>query len=133
MRMKRRLAMLLIAVMALSACVAVLPERALAATVVNGDYIMDFSQSVPVSWGAEVSDIDFSTQNVSGTGWSWTAPGTLTLTGLDFTTTAVTALKLPANATIVLPAGTENKMTARNVSDNIGARQRLRRQCRQRL
>mgnify|MGYP002523776075 CR=1 FL=1 len=39
------------------------------------------------------------------------ASKTLTLRGIDFTTTATTAMKLPDGATIILADGTENKIT----------------------
>ncbi len=72
------------------------------------DYAMDFMQTHEESWGA-FSNHNFSTTDASGTGWSWDASEkTLTLSGLNFTTTARDAMYLPDDAKIVLQNGTTN-------------------------
>lgn len=55
------------------------------------------------------------------------ASKTLTLRGIDFTTTAATAMKLPGGATIILADGTENKITGGDatVSESGGSNNKI--------
>ena len=68
--------------------------------------------------GSGVAAIKLLNQYRTGTADSlWTsATKTLTLWGVDFTTTAPTAVKLPAGATIVLKDGTHNTIRSGDVS-----------------
>ena len=64
-------------------------------TVTDATYTMDFSQTHSVMWGS-FTDHNFSTTDASAPGWSWDASEKcLSLSGLDFTTTAVQALSVP--------------------------------------
>ena len=75
------------------------------------DYTMQFG-IYNATWGG-LNHVDLWNDNASGTGWSWDAKNfILTLSGLDFTTTADAAIELPANSTIVLAEGTTNTVAS---------------------
>lgn len=81
------------------------------------DYTMDFSQYGFVSWYSSFPNANLATTNASGDGWSWVAgEKQLTLSGLDFATTAGTAIKLPDGAKLVLQDGTANTVKSGDVS-----------------
>lgn len=70
------------------------------------DYTMDFTAAYAQRWAGGKAP---ASENCSGAGWDWKyQTKTLTLSGLDFTTTAETAMKLPGGTTIVLADGKIN-------------------------
>ena len=99
MGIKRSVALLLSAVLVCALCVTALPKTAHAA------YGLDLTTGV----------------DQSGTNWRWAdASRTLTLSGLNYTTTEPVAIRLPANATIYLTPGTANTVTSAGGSNCYG-------------
>ena len=81
------------------------------------NYTMDFTDT-DASWG-ELSNVNLTTTDASGTGWSWVAnTKTLTLSGLNFTTMARDAMYLPDGARIVLQEGTTNTVESVILGEN---------------
>jgi outer membrane protease len=73
------------------------------------DYTMDFTKNERINWYKSFPDVNLTTTDASGTGWSWSASEKqLILSGLDFTTANNIGVKLPDGAKIVLTEGTTN-------------------------
>ena len=97
---KRVIALLLSAALICALCLVALPKTALAAS----GACLDFTATTPPT----------------GSGFSWdSGSSTLTLTGLDYTSTEEVGIRLPAGSTIVLTAGTTNKIKSTAVG-NLG-------------
>ena len=95
-------------------------------------YTMNFTGTSAWAWAGNKNP---STEDFSGDGWSWkydsdsTKEGNqpkLTLSGLDFTTTAQEAVKLPNGAIIELADGTTNTVTIGDAQGRLHADRRCR-------
>ena len=108
MKAKTKLTKLWSILLALSMVVGMLPTIALAAgsATATADFTTDANAALALLNAAK-----------TGTAESTWVGNTLTLNGVNFTTTAATAVKLPEDATIVLTAGTTNTITGGS-SDN---------------
>ena len=100
--MRRGLSVLL----ALVLCLSLLPATALAEGTATTNQTADFTDgdgraALTLLRNGDVSTADWDSES-----------NTLTLKGVDFTTTASTAVKLPADATIVLANGTTNTIAS---------------------
>lgn len=94
--------------MAVILAVGVLPAAAMA-TPGTADYTMDFTDA-NATWGG-LGGVNLRWSDASGTGWTWDADEQdLTLSGLDFTTTAAIAMVLPAGAAVILTDNTTNNI-----------------------
>ena len=111
--MKRRVTGLLLA---LCLCLTLLPGTAFAAG--TADKTADFTAA---DNGAEAIGLlnQYKTEGANDSAWD-SSRKILTLNGIDFTTTATTAVKLPDGSTIVLADGTENKIKGGDATANEG-------------
>lgn len=72
-------------------------------------YMMDFSDAA-ATWGG-LAGVNLATTDARGTGWNWDASETtLTLSGINFVTTAAIAMTLPDGATVVTAKNTVNNI-----------------------
>ena len=92
--------------LALVMCLSLLPATALAAepATATADFTTNADGALALLNGAK-------TEGAADSEWD-PYTSTLTLKGVDFTTSAATAVKLPAGAKIVLAEGTENTITS---------------------